>query len=335
MFHVGLDVHQRTSTMCILDSHGQRVKTQTIRGPWSHLLAACRAIPRPFEICFEATCGYGYLHEQLLQMASRVVVAHPGQLRLIFRSKRKNDRIDAGRLAKLLFLDEVPAAYVPDAHHRQWREMIEYRQSLVAQRTGRKNALRALLRSRGIVSPKSLWSRKGLAWLAGVDVGDVWARFRRDLSLSQLAALEKQIHLVTQGLDAMGRDDPGVRLLRTIPGVGPRTAEAVVAYVADPRRFSRTRQAGAYFGLVPSQDASAGVNRLGRITREGPATVRKLLTEAAWQVIRRCPAARERFDRVRQDKADRRKKALVAVAHWLVRCMVRMLQNNESWRMAA
>ena len=64
---------------------------------------------RAGQICFEATCGYGPLHDALAKFASRVVVAHPGRLRLIFRSKRKNDRVDAQKLAKLLHLDEVPA----------------------------------------------------------------------------------------------------------------------------------------------------------------------------------------------------------------------------------
>jgi hypothetical protein len=56
-----------------------------------------------------------------------VVVAHPGKVRLIFRAKRKNDRIDARKLAKLLFLDEVPLVYVPSADRRMWRSMIEAR----------------------------------------------------------------------------------------------------------------------------------------------------------------------------------------------------------------
>src|SRR5262249_22126901 len=54
-----------------------------------------------FEVCYEASCGYGHFHDLLRPLAARVLVAHPGQLRLIFRSKNKNDRHDAERLAKL------------------------------------------------------------------------------------------------------------------------------------------------------------------------------------------------------------------------------------------
>ena len=57
----------------------------------------------------------------------------------------------------------------------------------------------------------------------------------------------------------------------TIPGVGVRTAEAFVAHVDDVTRFARTNRVGSYFGLVPCQDASADRNRLGHITKDGPA----------------------------------------------------------------
>ena len=335
MWYVGLDVHWKTSSLCILDENGRRVKRMTIRSHWPEVLAECGRIPKPFAICFEASCGYGYLHEALSKMAQRVVVAHPGQLRLIFRSKRKNDRIDAERLAKLLYLDEVPAAYVPSVKTRQWREMIEYRQRLVAKRVRCKNGLRALLRSRALVAPRGLWSAKGLAWLGEVDVGDELASLRRSMLLEELDVLDRQVQQVTRVLDGLGTNHPGVIVLRTIPGVGPRTAEALAAYIADPDRFNRTREAGAYFGLVPCQDASAGMNRLGHITRQGPATARKLLVESAWQVIRRSDPVRQRFERISGGKPDRRKIALVAVAHYLVRCMVSMLKTGEVWREAA
>ena len=124
----------------------------------------------------------------------------------------------------------------------------------------------------------------------------------------------------------------GSESVRVIPGVGPRTAEAVVAYIDDASRFRRSKQVGSYFGLVPCQDQSANTNRLGHITREGPATVRKLLTEAGWQGIRHSPRIRGYFERVRGDDPKRRKIALVATAHYLIRVMHAMLRTGEVWR---
>ena len=121
-------------------------------------------------------------------------------------------------------------------------------------------------------------------------------------------------------------------MVRTIPGVGPRTGEAVVAYIDEARRFSRNKCIGSYFGLVPCQDASGPVNRLGHITREGPAVVRRLLVEATWQGIRRSPEIRAYFERIQRGDADRKKIALVATAHHLIRVMLSMLKTGEVWR---
>jgi transposase len=105
----------------------------------------------------------------------------------------------------------------------------------------------------------------------------------------------------------------------------------VVAYIDDAGRFHRNHQIGSYFGLVPCEDTSVK-RRLGHITADGPATVRMLLTEAAWQAIRRSPRVRARFDRIQGGNKDRKKIAVVAIAHYLARVMQAMLRTGEVWR---
>ena len=112
-------------------------------------------------------------------------------------------------------------------------------------------------------------------------------------------------------------------LLRSIPGVGIRTAEAVAAFIDDPDRFRDAKAIGRYFGLVPSQDQSGPRNRLGHITREGPPVVRQLVAEATWQALRRSLNVRACFERVRRGDPLRKKIALVATAHYLVRVIMR------------
>lgn len=332
MYYVGMDVHKRTSTYCILDEHGQPVKQETVRRGWRPVVASLRRHPGPMSVCFEASCGYGPLYEALASFARRVVMAHPGQVRLIFRAKRKNDRVDARKLATLLYLDQVPAAHVPSGQVRQWRELIEFRRKLVDQQTACKNQIRALLRSAGVVPVKGLWTRRGQGWLQALPWAALSQRIRRDLLLEGYRQRRRQIRTVTAALNRIARRHPGVVLLQTIPGVGVRTAETILAYVDRIERFARPSQVASYFGLVPSQDASAGISRLGHITKQGPGTARKYLVEAAWQAVRRCPAARQRYERLCQQRPDRRKIALVATAHWLLRCMVAMLRTGEVWR---
>jgi transposase len=331
MWYIGLDAHWSQSTICVLDGNGKKVQCRTIHGHWSDLINEVKQLPRPFDICFEASTGYGYLFEQLSHIAHRVVVAHPGQLRLIFRSKRKNDRVDAQKLAQLLLLDAVPPVYVPAQEVRSWRAAIEFRQRLIRERTQVKNQIRALLRTYAQVAPRNLWSAKNRVWLQGLTWPTDMATFQRDLLLDQLKHLEEMTCRAEKTLNEKAKSHPGVQLLMTIPGVGIRTAEAVVAYVDNPERFHKNKSIGRYFGLIPCQDASAGVNRLGHITREGPSTVRKLLTEAAWKGSRRSPQIRSYLDRVQRKDPQRNKIAIVATAHYLLRVMLAMLRTGELW----
>src|SRR6476620_9095983 len=120
MYFAGLDVHTNRSSLEILDQDGKRIKRLDVKGPWPALEEAVAAIPTPFSVCYEASCGYGHLHDRLAKHAARVVVAHPGKLRWIYRSKRKNDRADAAKLARMLMLDMVPPVHVPRPDVRAW-----------------------------------------------------------------------------------------------------------------------------------------------------------------------------------------------------------------------
>jgi transposase len=333
MLTIGLDVHQRTSTCCILNTNGKAVKEKTIKGHWSKMLDYLSGLNEPVQVCFEASCGYGVIHDRLAQFAQRVVVAHPGRVRLIFKAKRKNDRIDAQKLAKLLYLDEVPTVHVPSMDGRAWRELIEMRRRQIDARVRVKNQIRALLRAYGIVPPPrmGLWTKKGRAWLAEQSWPTPTGALRRDVLLTQLDQSDEIAKTLTDQLDTISDKHPGVILLQTIPGVGPRTAETVVAYIDDAHRFARTNRVASYFGLVPRQDSSANVNRLGHITREGPGTARKMLVESAWRCIDRCEVMREASERIAGGKKDRKKIAVIAIARRLSRIMLAMLKTGETW----
>ena len=88
--------------------------------------------------------------------------------------------------------------------------------------------------------------------------------------LEELELLEDQLQTVTQYLDRYLAKHPGGTLLRSIPGVGPCTAEAILAYTDKVKRFARSKQYGAYFGLTPKLDESGSVRRLGHISKERP-----------------------------------------------------------------
>lgn len=88
MKYIGIDFHKAQSTICVLDSDGKRVLLKTIHGPWLKVLDELKKLSGQLSVCYEASSGYGYLYEQLKKITVSVLVAHPGHLRLIFRSKK-------------------------------------------------------------------------------------------------------------------------------------------------------------------------------------------------------------------------------------------------------
>ena len=333
MLYVGLDIHSKRISICVLTSAGKimhRSQVKTI----DQMMRILEGLSDRFEVCYEASCGYGHFHDLLKPVAARVLVAHPGRLRLIFRSSDKNDRKDAERLAKLLYLGEAPTVHVPSLDVRTWRELINCRSQVISKRTSAKNSLRSLLRSAGQSAPRypSLWTKKGVAWLRQLELPTPSQQLRRDLLLEEIETLNRQLRRLERELNARAQQTPAVSQLRSIPGVGIRTAEAMAAFVDDPHRFAKAKSVGRYFGLVPRQDQSGEKNRLGHITREGAPVVRRLVAEAAWQARRRSPTVRAYFDRIQQDDPHRKKIAVVATSHYLVRAMWAMLKNGTYWQ---
>ena len=330
MLYAGLDYHLRTSDLCILNDDGKVIKQLHVCGRFAEVAEALAKLKEPLEVVFEATGGYGPLHEKLSAVARRVVMAHPASLRLIWGTRRKNDRIDAQKLAKLLYLDAVPPAHVPQPAVRQWRRLIELRRSLVRRRAALKNQVHALLRTCGIAAPATLFSRRGMSWFMEQELDEA-SSLERAVLIEQMRNIKDQLQAVEKALAKSSNADGRVTLLMTIPGVGRRTAEAFCAYVDRIGRFSRSGKVGSYFGLVPCEDTSAGKERLGHITKQGPAVMRQLLVEAAWSGVRKSPTLRKRFEQLCGEGPGRRKIAIVAMARHLSQVMAAMLRDHQPW----
>jgi transposase len=122
---------------------------------------------------------------------------------------------------------------------------------------------------------------------------------------------------------------------QTVPGVGPRLAETVVAHVAhldDPHRFKSARQVASYAGLVPKQFESGTIKRSCRITRRGPGLLRSMLVEVAWMVYLRNEWAKQFVARISRGAASRKNIAIVALARKLLVTLWAMLRDNTRWR---
>jgi len=295
---------------------------------------------RPAAVVIEACVLAGWVSDLCGELGVPCRVANTAAEAWKYKhTKRKTDRDDALRLAQLEALGQLPEVVVPEKRVREWRALIAHRQALVTQRVAAQNRIRAILVGQGLPAPRGAkaWTAVGLAGiaqfarpLAECAPEDLW-RGRLELALRAYRQAEELVVEAEAKLDEIGKADARVRLLDTVPGLGPRTAEAVVAHLDDPRRFKSGKQVAAYGGLVPRQFQSGEDDRRGRITRRGPAVLRKLLVQCAWAMLRYNRWARAVFERLSRGKA-RRKQAVVALARKvLVRCWA-MLRDAAAWR---
>jgi transposase len=255
--------------------------------------------------------------------------------------KKKNDKEDALKLAKLSAMNQLPTVHIPAKPVREMRSLIKYRQRLIKHRRSIQLAIRAIFSAQGITGvPRgtSAWTKEGLGWLkkhaiALDDISDVeqlW-RGRLQVELDTFEAVSKSLKKVEDKLNKLGSVDARIRRLQTIPGVGPRLAETVAAFLDDPNRFRNCKQVGSYVGLTPRQYQSGQMERQGRISGQGNKLLRNLLVEACWVSLRYNPWARETYNRLLRGSPSRKKIAITALARKLVVKCWAMLRDEKDW----
>jgi len=336
---VAIDLGKYKSVACVHDEvtgEFRFTSFETTRRELQRLLAK----EQPAVVVIEACLLAGWVHDLCGELGIRCLVANTASEAWKFKHlKRKTDKDDALRLAQLYLLGQLPTVTLPPTTVRQWRALIAGRQALVGRRIAVQNRIRALFVAQGLPAPRGAkaWAAAGLAgiatWakpLADCAADELW-RGLLELSLTEYRQVCALIDQTETKLDALGKQHAGVVLLQTAPGLGPRTAETVAAYLHDAARFRTGKQVSAYGGLVPRQHQSGEMDRRGRITKRGPALLRKMLVECAWCMVRYNAWARGFYLRLTGGGQRRKKQAIVALARKiLVRCWA-MLRDRQPW----
>jgi transposase len=257
----------------------------------------------------EAT-GFSRWFERLLaELDFELWIGDPAEIKAKRVRKQKYDREDARLLLRLLRENNFPKIWVPSPENRDLRQLLWHRHRSVQMRTRIMNQLQALAMNEGRRWKKKLWSEQGRAELEKLALAP-WASRRRKELLELLDRLNPSIEELTAAAEREARKRPEVLRLMTHPGVGALTALAYVLIIGTPERFPRGKQIGTYVGMIPSEDSSAGKQRLGHISKQGNSLLRFLLVEAAQAAARTNPEWRRRFMHL----AMRRHKSIAKVA---------------------
>jgi transposase len=345
---IALDLGKFKSVCCLMDTATRQSAFETVEtSPASlHELLARHATPSPADtlVVFETCDLAGWVHDICLALGVQTIVTHAnGEAWQWRRVKRKTDRDDALKLAKLALLDQLNAVHMPSPQQRQRRRLVLHRRAVVSRRTMSRNAIRSIFSQQGLPLAKGgkQWTVAGLAELkqharplADCDLENLW-RGRLDVELSLMQEADTQLKVFDARLDALGKHDPQIQLLQTVKGVGPRVAEAVVLHLDDPHRFKSADHVAGYAGLVPKQIESGQMSRFGHITRRGPSLLRSMLVESAWVVWRHNAWAQAWVAKISRGSRARRKIAMVALARKLLTMLWSMLKHNRPFQTPA
>src|SRR6266404_1015815 len=150
MYYIGLDVHKKTIDYCVKDGSGGIYAAGSIRATRLELDMWMKTLPRPWTAAMEATIFTAWIYDHLQPHAAAVKVAHPLMLRAIAVAKKKNDRIDAKKIADCLRCDFLPECYMASTEIRERRRTLRYRNLLVRQAVQMKNKIAVLLMEAGV-----------------------------------------------------------------------------------------------------------------------------------------------------------------------------------------
>jgi transposase len=342
---LALDLGKFKSVLCVMDVATRGHRFAAVESSPTAIREQLRthvsADPARTLVVFETCDACGWVHDALEPLGVAIVIVNANDERWRWqRVKRKTDQDDALKLARLALMDQLPAVHLPGPAQRQRRRLMLHRRSVVQRRTQCRNAIRSIFSQQGIALARGSkqWTVAGVQLLQSYarplddcPIEELW-RGRLDAELLLMASTDAQLKTLDRKLDALA--DERTKLLQTLKGVGPRTAEAVVLYVDDPHRFKSGEELANYAGLVPKQLQSGAMNRMGHITHRGPGLLRAMLVESAWTVYRHNAWAQAFVQKISHGSKARRKLAIVALARKVLVILWGMLKNNRPFRAA-
>jgi transposase len=290
---IGLDVAKHVFQVHGVDSTGKPVLRKRLR---RSELTRFFAAMSPCIVGLEA-CGSGHHWARELRRFGHDVRLMPPQYVRPYVKTNKHDAADAEAICEAVQRPSMRFVPIKEADQQAALTLHRSRELLVRQRTMLANAVRSHAAEFGLVVPKGIQRIPELCALIASSDPDVLPELAKSVLLTlatQIEVINLRILTLERQLVAWHRESAASQRLATIPGIGPITATAIVATVADPRRFTSARQFAAWIGLVPKQHSSGARERLGGISKRGDGYLRRLLVHGARAVIRwqRRPNAR-------------------------------------------
>lgn len=334
VYYAGLDIHKKTISYCVKAQSGEIVREGSIASRRSELEHWQRSMPAPWRAAMEATLFTGWIYDQLKAGGAQVTVADPSMLKAISASKKKNDRVDARKIADLLRCDLLHESYMAPPEIRELRRILRFRNLLVRQTVQMKNRIAGFLMETGSeYDSRRLHGRKYFEQLLAQLEGETPDSVIHLLKLSRGAvdALSHMDRQLIRGLLKQPQLSDRVELLTSIGGIGNIAALSWALETGEPGRFHTRGQAISYCGLCSAQISSAGREYRGPISKQCNHHLQWVLVEAAKVAPRWNPALAAVHARALQ--RGNRNRATLEVARKLVAYLLAVDRSRKPYQM--
>jgi transposase len=329
--YVGLDYHEDTIRVCMLDEDGGELVNRNVANSPAAVVDLVRhhgGLVR--EVAIEACCGAADFATQLIEVTQwRVRMAHPSAVNRLKQGPDKTDHRDAWHLANLLRVGYLPEVWLADAATRQLRRLVRFRQGLVDQKKDIKLRIGALLREERIINASggNTWTKPWMAWLKIVELGEQ-TRWVLDQELRRLEQAETDLVDVEKRMELATQGDAVVAKLKEQPGIGTVTAVTMRAVIGRFDRFKTGKQLSSYCGVTPCNSSSGKRQADAGLIESGNDILRPMLIQLAKRLPRHEPRWKELHTQLRKTKGANVTSAAIA-NRWLRRLYHDMVSKPQ------
>ena len=333
----GIDLGDRESLATVLSPIGDVADRFTFPMNEEGYAFFASRVPKDARVAFESTImAYPISRALRTHGYSDVTVAHPKTLAWIVRSKKKNDRVDSLKIAKLHMAGMLPESHLLDRDEQIARDLLVQRVKLGVEIGRLKNSVIGYLKREGLYDslPKtrdnfSVRRRRAIHSLKFHDKRDLVLRTMMD----RLQFLEAQCIPLEDSIRENAKESGDVKLLMSITGVDYYLASLLSSFIGDVNRFPSDDHLASFFGIVPTSRDSADVKRRGKMTKDGSSIARWALSIMVDTVMRYNKPIRDHYLSVKK-RTGSGKLAHVSTMRKLTRMLYHMLKTKQHWKWA-
>jgi transposase len=334
---IGCDAHKKFSVFVAVDEKGRATKPVRVEHERESYRAFLNQLPEGSEIALEA-CGFWYwMVDEMEAAGHRPRLANPTESKKLMGKPHKHDPLDAKGLAILLRNGTLPECWIPPGGLRDKRELLRTRMALRDLRSALKHRIHGALerygfRGEGFTDLFGITGRKYLQTTVEALPPETGR-----MVVTQVEAMDQltvQIEAIERRIEKQIVPSDEVKLLMSIPGVGPILGPVIALEIGEVSRFPRAEQLASYAGLVPRVIQSGERMHFGSTARQVNHYLKWGFVEAATCAIKLKKYREEHVGRLyrRICRKGGHGRAIVAVARHLAEASYWVLAKHEEYR---